>query len=77
MNNVNLLLEFIGFCDKNKVTPAETEIDAFLFKIKGGYFKRDMVINYCFYFWFDRSNKISVIEDQLILLSRIKPQVFA
>lgn len=77
MNNANLLLEFIGVCNNANVTPSETEIDAFLFKIQGGYFKRDMIINYCFYFWFDRSTNIDVIENQLILLSRIKPKIFA
>jgi len=52
------LLEFILRCDKANVTPAEKEIDAFLYSVDRYNFRNEFIL-FCFYHWENRHREIN------------------
>lgn len=78
---INLLLEFIGLCDRNKITPSEEEIDFFLTTVDNqknikAYRFREGFIYYCFYYWEHRTTKINILDAQIQMIKSVKPEVW-
>jgi len=55
---IQYLFEFILRCDKANVTPAEAEIDAFLYSINRYNFRNEFIL-FCFYHWENRHDQIN------------------
>jgi len=52
---IGIILDFIGKCNENNITPSEKHIDAYL-NVINRLDLRDNLIKFCFYNWEERNN---------------------
>lgn len=52
---IEIILDFIGKCNANNITPDEKHIDAYL-NVINRLDLRDNLIKFCFYNWEERNN---------------------